>query len=412
MIPKPLNEIEWSDLETLRDSGREEDDTLEFKGSFSGGEDFLNFTEKKQAVAVDAIAKEAIAFLNSRGGDIIIGACEFKNDHPRIEKFLPFESVSAIADRLAQSLAAIIEPVQTVVGVRAIKQSDSDTAGVIVVRSPASIRAPHRSKRTKDCFARRGRESMPMPMDEIQDVTLHRALARSERDVLLSKQFDDLSAQRIGLLNLDSDRSHFRLAYLPSGNTQIVLDRETLDEMLGSDPVVSNARSSYRDSVAYESLRTLWKPELRGRFVEGYSDYGENFLFSRKSIKNNLLMKAEFALRHQDEQQGVSRKIVSLKWLVGFFANSLLSIRNVLDRNPIAAEGVLRVAAYIGEAHCLATGERMWGQQLPFPSGTVVLPDFHVEGADSISRIFEQIQVDFCALAGIDCPEPFSLPPI
>ena len=48
MIPKPLNEIEWSDLETLRDSGREEDDTLEFKGSFSGGEDFLNFTEKNK----------------------------------------------------------------------------------------------------------------------------------------------------------------------------------------------------------------------------------------------------------------------------------------------------------------------------------------------------------------------------
>ena len=30
MIPKPLNEIEWSDIEALRDSGREEDDTIEF----------------------------------------------------------------------------------------------------------------------------------------------------------------------------------------------------------------------------------------------------------------------------------------------------------------------------------------------------------------------------------------------
>ena len=152
MIPKPLNEIEWSDIEALKDSGREEDDTIEFKGSFKGGSDFLAFNEKQQAEAVDSIAKEVIAFLNGRGGDVIIGASEFKNDHPKIEVLTPLQSVNATADRLAQSLAALIEPAQTVLGVRAIKQSGPDVEGIIVVRAPSSLRAPHRSKRTKNCL--------------------------------------------------------------------------------------------------------------------------------------------------------------------------------------------------------------------------------------------------------------------
>ena len=98
MIPKPLNEIEWSDIEALRDIGREEDDMIEFKGSFSGGADFTAFNEKQQATAVDGIAKEAIAFLNGRGGDVIIGASEFKNDHLKIESLTPIANATAVAD--------------------------------------------------------------------------------------------------------------------------------------------------------------------------------------------------------------------------------------------------------------------------------------------------------------------------
>ena len=37
MIPKPLNEIVWSDIEALRDSGREEDDTMSTRAAFQAG---------------------------------------------------------------------------------------------------------------------------------------------------------------------------------------------------------------------------------------------------------------------------------------------------------------------------------------------------------------------------------------
>ena len=124
MIPKPLNEITWSDIEALRDSGREEDDMIEYKGSFSGGADFLAFNENQRNKAVDNIAKEAIAFLNGRGGDIIIGAKEAANDHPKIEAITPIANVDATADRLGQALAALIEPTQSVLGVRAVRQSE------------------------------------------------------------------------------------------------------------------------------------------------------------------------------------------------------------------------------------------------------------------------------------------------
>lgn len=158
MIPKALTEIEWADLEALKESGREESDTIEFKGSFSGGgSDFLALTESQREKAVKGIAREVIAFLNGRGGDIIVGAEEADNAHPSIKEFRLLANVSATADRLAQALSATIEPYQAVLGVRAIRPETGDN-GVILLRAPASLRAPHRYTRDRECYIRRGRE--------------------------------------------------------------------------------------------------------------------------------------------------------------------------------------------------------------------------------------------------------------
>lgn len=408
MIPKPLNEIEWCDIEALRDSGREEDDTIEFKGSFKGGSDFLAFNENQQATAVDSIAKEVIAFLNSRGGDIIVGASEFKNDHPRIEALTSLRNVGATADRLAQSLAALIEPAQSVLSVRAIKQSDLDANGVIVIRAPSSLRAPHRSKRTKDCFIRRGRESVPMPMDEVQDLTLNRALARSERDNLLDSQFADLRGTRFGVIELSEDRVHFRVCFMPDKHDEIALDSPTLSTFLGTDPVVENGREKFRNDVAFRQLNSHWKPQLRGMNLTGHNEYNSDFQYCAKIIKRSGIMICDFATRASEDRFGSLQMYVHYDCLVGFLANSLHSMRDVVCQRPALTRGKIRIAAWFEEGHKLARGGRMGGQVYDLPVGGVSLPDFEVLGLESYDEIFRQAQIDFCAIAGLDCPNPYS----
>ena len=153
MIPKPLNEIEWSDLETLRDSGREEDDMLEFKQAFSVEENgietlhtdytALNKNQRKKANA--SIAKHVISFLNGRGGDLILGIQEVSNENPVIKGITPLQNVIESSDRLGRAMAEIIEPHQTALSIRPVLSPVNDGSGILVLRASSSLRAPHRS---------------------------------------------------------------------------------------------------------------------------------------------------------------------------------------------------------------------------------------------------------------------------
>lgn len=411
MIPKPLSEIEWADIEALRDSGREEDDTIEFKSSFSGGSDYLDFSDSKRAKAIEGIAREAVAFLNGRGGDIVIGVREASNDHPKIDEITPVQNIDQTVDRLEQSLSSLIEPAQSILQLRAVRKLDSDVEGVIVVRCLSSLRAPHRFSPTKECYIRRGRSSVPMPMDEVQDVTLNRASLRSERNSMLDGQFKDISGTKFGLQTLSQDRSHFRVCYIPDITSQVDLDRDTLAEFRGSDIAISNDKRSMRNDVAFEAMPYNWKPELRGRFIEHYGQYGEDeFHYVKKSIKDSMLMRCDFSLNHRYVENNLNRKVVNFQWVIGFFANCLYSMRSVVDRNNRLSNGVIRVAAYFSEGQNLVMGERMWSTTHIFPAGLTQIPDFSVNGRESFNEIFLQVQKDICEIVGIECPEPFSLP--
>ena len=413
MIRKPLNEIEWSDIEALRDSGREEDDTIEFKGSFSGGSDFLAFNDKQKETAVDGVAKEAIAFLNGRGGDIIIGATECKNDHPRIESLTPVENVSSVADRLAQSLAAIIEPLQTVLNVKAVKKSSTDDEGIIVVRTLSSLRAPHRSKRTKDCFVRRGRESLPMPMDEIQDLTLSREVRRSGRFDLLSKQFEGIAEGQLPLRKLPSPRFHARLVFVPFTDGQINLTTEILTAVSGDDPTLVNGPHTLRNDVAFRGLPDQWRPILRGRqkemFAEASPDGESAFYFCRKSILANCLIAIDFS-RYGNVIHGASQAgNIHVEWVIGYFANALFSLMRFFQIVPGFASGIVRVALVADGDLNLLVGKAT-PDIYPLPPYYSEIPDFELSENVTCNDIFEQLQKDIYSLAGIDPPIIWSLP--
>lgn len=413
MIPKNLNEIEWSDIEGLIAIGREEDDTIEFKSSFKGGSDFTALTDGQRDQAVEAIAKEAIAFLNGRGGDIIVGLEESSNDHPMAKSIMPLHKVTVTADRLAQSLAARIEPFQTVLSVKAIRPAEGRNDGVIVVRAPSSLRAPHRSSKNRECYVRRGRESLPMPMDEIQDLVLNRSARRSERFALLDNQFSEFGLGKVRQRAFSSQRFHIRSVFIPFVEGQIEIDSSIQTLVNGNGPLTYRAGNEDSNDVVFRRLGSNWKPILRGRAVEcmdeSRGDEG-NFIFCSKSIKTNLVISTDFVARTLLEKQNGDIACVHFNWIVGYLANSLGSFRDVLERNPSFASGLVRIAVCSSSMN-LRIGDNMWASDFALPNEVIQFPDFEVIDLHSFEEIFQQAQVDVCSLVGMDHAEPYSFSP-
>lgn len=409
MIPKSLDEIEWADLLQLRDSGREEGPNLEFKSSFKGGNDFLGFNDQKKANAVDAIAREVIAFLNSVGGDLVIGAEEISNEQPRIADFCPLPNAQAVADRLAQSLSAIIEPTQSLVNVRAICEGDGDE-GVLIVRVGSSLRAPHRSSRTREAFARRGRESVPMPMDEIQDMTLSRSRLRNERYELLEKQFLDLNGTRIGRSTLPDQRFHIRAAMIPLSELQIELDQQTLLAANPNDHELVQQGQRQRFNVAFRDLHANWRPVLRGKRIESHTRrafHEDDFTYVAREIRENGIFVNEFGcLAHIGQEQNL--RGLHFAWLVGFVANVLQAAGGLVNLHPELSDSVIRFGIYCCEGIEVEMGMgRFFEDRYDWPEGAVYLPDFQTPRAEDLNAMFSQIQADLCAVIGVDSPHPF-----
>ena len=412
MIPKPLNEIEWSDIEALKDSGREEDDTIEYKGKFSGGSDYLAFSDSQRIKAVEGIARAAVAFLNGRGGDIIIGVREAANEHPKIEEITPVSNIDATVDRLAQALAAQIEPTQSVLGLRAIRKADSDADVVIVVRCPASLRAPHRFKSTKDCYVRRGRSSVPMPMDEIQDITLTRSMRRSERLALVDEQFDKMVEGVVTRHQLPSPRFHIRTVYVPFAGSEVPLDEATLSALQGKDPdlYTSTSKTQYKFLLIGQ-----WDRKLRGRAKEHFrsktaSDGIEGFSYAKKSILTNLTIKTEYAHCTYIGKKSDAQLGTYADWLVGYLANTIFSFQNVLKLHPDFFPGVMRVAVFQEGEMALLVGNN-WPEQYPMSVGLNFIPDFELSALADFDSVFEQLQIDLYSLAGIEPPQIWSMNP-
>jgi Putative DNA-binding domain len=411
VIPKLLNEIEWSDIEALRDSGREEDDTIEYKGSFSGGSDFLAFTDSQRVKAVDGVVREALAFLNGRGGDVVIGVREAKNDHPKIEEITPVANVIATVDRLAQSLAAVIEPTQSILGVKAILNSDGSGDGVIVVRAPSSLRAPHRYTGNKECYIRRGRESVPMPMDEVQDVTLSRAMRQSERLALLERQFESIGYAKTIRTQLPSQRVRIKSVFLPLLSGQVLLDDASIS-FLGHrkpDMFLQSTKKDYFSVMSLLGHATI--PVLRGIMLEGVRQGSDRFVYSAKTLNNNLMMTSDYIDGGRIQNDGVQRIGVYFAWLAGYLASTLLTIRDLIDRYPTFSEGVLRIQVQIAGEQNLIVGSRYDEEIAILPENVWEIPDFEVSGSASIDGIFAQAQKDICGIAGIEWYEQYRLTP-
>lgn len=411
MIPAELSTICWADIEGLIAVGREEDDAIEFKRSFKGSDDYLALGDRLKEQALDAIAREAIAFLNTRGGDIVIGLRDAGGAHPRAEAITPIKNPQETADRLARGLSAVIEPAQTNLSVRALSSPDDPKTGIVIVRARASLRAPHRSKRTLEAFARRGSESVPMAMDEIQDLTLYRTRIRTEQLDLLDRQFIDFRQGRSGQHVFPSPVFQIMATVLPFAEQDLEIEDTVLAAFNRRPPSVVRADGTVEHlDVAFRGLTGRWRPMLRGKKREDLYSHetrsGEEIQFSSKRVNQNGMLTFEYAVARHGEG-GEAR--IYLGWLIGFLAQVTDDLAELAKIRPATLPATLRLAVRADGIVYLISGARYWETANQLPSGFVAVPDFSISTLEDLNSFFEYAQLDLLSLCELDGPAPYSL---
>jgi hypothetical protein len=166
----PLDDIAWGDLSAL--IGAEESLTLEFKRDLSSKKGGLHGWHEGGPLdpyARDALAQEVVAFANSWGGTLVLGAAERSDgDRNVCDKLIPLPRASELAQQIEDSLNGVIEPPLPSLNCRAVASTDDPTRGIVLIRVARSTAAPHGFTAPARAYVRRGTRASPMSMGEIQ----------------------------------------------------------------------------------------------------------------------------------------------------------------------------------------------------------------------------------------------------
>jgi hypothetical protein len=408
MIPGRLEDVQWADIERLIELQRQEDDRIEFKNSFKGKDDYASLSDTERQRALDSIAREVIAFLNTRGGDLIVGIDESDAPRSAAAKIQRIKHPAVAADRISRGLAALIEPAQTNITLRGVVSPEDESEGVLVIRAEPSVRAPHRSKRTLECYARRGSESVPMPMDEIQDLTINRTRLRLEQSEYLDGQFADFRSGKSEHRHLGDEVVHVRTVMVPLLEQAFTIDDRLLGALGNRNPTFYDGNGKpIQNDVAFRGLYSQWRPVLRGRKQESFDQHGEvDFLYARKVVKENGVCIFDFAADSHWESDNAS---VHAEWLIGYFAQIVDNLRSLFKLLPAALPCTLRVGIRSRGSIDLGYGNGMWAAKRPLPEDIFLLPDFTIQSEADLNAFFEQAQIDLFSLIHVPLDNPYNL---
>lgn len=167
MFGKPLREVTVADIVTLIDAGVCEDDELEFKR-------FVGADLKQPKDVYADIAKELIAFANTRGGVLIYGLTEGKSGEgaSRASDITWIPDATSLKADIERTLNARLEPRLSPIDIHIVPNPEDGTQGIILLQVPRSLRAPHWDRQRRYCYVRMGEHSQEVGMSDIQDMTL------------------------------------------------------------------------------------------------------------------------------------------------------------------------------------------------------------------------------------------------
>ena len=187
MIPvlsKPADQVGAPDIKALVSSSVPEGQRIEFKKTLPAArgqkDPWISGKNKIGKEAKDKLLKEVVALANAYGGACVLGI-EESSTNPRVAaRICPVPRYADLAERLKLVFRDRVEP--QLPHLEIFPVPTSATEGVVVLRVPRSLLAPHRIKGTWICPIRRSDRSEEMSMREIQDMTLNMSRGNARLD--------------------------------------------------------------------------------------------------------------------------------------------------------------------------------------------------------------------------------------
>ena len=318
-LTKPVHELNVSDIEELVTHKIREGESVEFKQALSSGEgsDPINEQAKRP------IIKEVVALANGYGGRIFLGIAESGDEPHAADRITAILDCAEIARRFEQICGDLIEPPLLRLQVAGVRTGEGGS-GVIVFDVPRSIQSPHRSESDKHCYRRRGSDSVPMNMREIQDMTLRSASRFSE----IEAEFGARKLEFEQLVKEFEEHQSFgfclRMSFVP-------LDVVDLGKVHGNNDVVpenKDLEACYKDqsdkegfSIGYSLLQHRSQPILRGTKINylSYSNDISPTIFRSDGVLNVSMIHG----KNMDSEK------LYPHWLVGLLANGLRNIERI-----------------------------------------------------------------------------------
>jgi hypothetical protein len=328
-LTKPVEALTKADLDELVQRQWPETENVEYKAElhrerpnqvdawYAGG--------NVSTPAKHKIFKELVAFANTSGGRLFLGIAETTSRPPCAAGFQPVPRCSELAERLEQSIASSIDPPLTFF--RAFGIPTEDDAGVVVIDVSRSYSGPHRSPDLQ-CYVRKGTNSMPVGMREIQDIILRLSRRQDEIQGRLSDRRERFHSW-MGTRNLSENLCvGFRLTALPVGAPLQV------DKVFNNRDVsrgFNDARGTWRQNAANASTKDFLsclslseRPVLRGTAWTSPSSRDRN---GEKLIQRNGLIDLWFKWPwYKPQNESNQNPMLHIDWLVAASANVIASL--------------------------------------------------------------------------------------
>ena len=291
LFKKPLSEVEFSDIQNLKDAKIEESAILDYK---------------EQIISDDKLVKHVTAFSNTSGGDLIFGIKESgRGGYPVA---IPGIEDNVNKERLEQIIISNIRPR---IGVQFHEIDIPNSDGIIlIIRIPEGQNRPYYDIRSHKYYKRYNYETIPMDEFEIESLYQKRffgasKLAKYVEEIILFhryRQSDDLPERIDGHIIITPLRIDDRI--IDTSNEEQIRINFDLDKIrFEPDP-----RRQYLQGIAEPSRYGIkWNKGNNNievhrnglvHFVKGYGHFSESAntkLIDAYKLAFDLLQTIQFA---------------------------------------------------------------------------------------------------------------------
>ncbi len=321
MFDKPIQQLVASDIRQLITVGVQEGLEVDFKEQLpakKGSDPWTAGEDKIGDHARNKLLKEVVAFANAYGGTLILGVKETQEKPPRAEVITPVRDCVVLAERLSHQCGHCIDPPIPLLQVAGVPTQD-DGAGVVVFHVPRSRNAPHRHLPDKECYIRRADRSEPMPMREIQDLTLRIDRGLQAIDNTFSRHSDNFNIAFSVFERQVQKAFAIQITLVPLVPIEIerVFNNSNVQHALHT----FQGRHYVQDCQLFLPAHTgRWVPALRA--TEATSDESaDSYAYQRVSCNGELL----YQFFDREVRQGQLR--VYAGWLLGLLCNALCAAK-------------------------------------------------------------------------------------